>query len=179
MTINISECINAVIKGSRNLQFTALIFSRNGSKALAQLQVGAKFSQTLMKVIEFNSKYVNTMNVLLDEGKCDCGYFQALHIPCRHVLASCSHARLDWKRFVHLVYRMESVFNPSYDGPQICPNPQMMRVKRGRPVSSRIHNNMDDVEYNGEKRCRLCRQIGHTWRTCTTLGDGGASSSRR
>ncbi|XP_029154676.1 uncharacterized protein [Arachis hypogaea] len=149
MTINISECINAVIKGSRNLQFTALvkssyfclgeIFSRNGSKALAQLQVGAKFSQTLMKVIEFNSKYVNTMNVyqfdqsrtnftieelaavpgsrqknyqvLLDEGKCDCGYFQALHIPCRHVLASCSHARLDWKRFVHLVYRMESVFN--------------------------------------------------------------------
>ncbi|XP_025678700.1 uncharacterized protein [Arachis hypogaea] len=73
MTTNISECINAVMKGSRNLPITALVnssyfrlgelFARKGSEALAQLQVGAKFSQTLMKAIEFNSKYVNTMNV--------------------------------------------------------------------------------------------------------------------
>ncbi|XLT51515.1 hypothetical protein HN873_044119, partial [Arachis hypogaea] len=48
--------------------------------------------------------------VLLDEGKCNCDYFQALHIPC-HVLAACSHARLDWTRFVHHVYRMKTVFN--------------------------------------------------------------------
>ncbi|XP_029149635.1 uncharacterized protein [Arachis hypogaea] len=149
MTTNISECINAIMKGSRNLPITALIkssyfrlgelFARKGSEALAQLQVSAEFSQTLMKAIESNSKHVNTMNVyqfdrsrsnftveeltavsgsrqqnyqvLLDEGKCDCGYFQALHISCRHVLAACSHARLDWKRFVHPVYRMESIFN--------------------------------------------------------------------
>ncbi|XP_016204359.1 uncharacterized protein LOC107644915 [Arachis ipaensis] len=149
MTTNIFEFINAVMKGSRNLPITALVkssyfhlgelFGRKGSEALAQLQVGAEFSQTFMKAIEFNSKHVNTMNVyqfdlsrinftveelaavpgsrqqnyqvLLDEGKCDCGYFQALHLPCRHVFAACSHARLDWKRFVHPVYRMESVFN--------------------------------------------------------------------
>ncbi|XP_016195331.1 uncharacterized protein LOC107636326 [Arachis ipaensis] len=118
--------------------------------------------------------------VLLDECKCDCGYFQALYIPRRHVLAACSHARLDWRRFVHPVYRIESVFNiyilefrpighvddwPSYDGPRIRPNPRTMRVKRGRPVSSRIRKNMDDVEHNGEKRCGLCRQSGHTRRT--------------
>ncbi|KAL4304928.1 uncharacterized protein LOC107646305 [Arachis ipaensis] len=133
MTANISECINAVMKGSHNLPVTALIkssyfrlgkiFARKGSEALAQLQVGAEFSQTLMKAIEFNSKHINTMNiyqfdrlrtsftveelaavpgsrqqnyqVLLDECKCDCGYFQALHLPCRHVLAACSHARID------------------------------------------------------------------------------------
>ncbi|XP_057719828.1 uncharacterized protein LOC130934258 [Arachis stenosperma] len=171
--------------------------------------------------IEFNLKHVNTMNVyqfdqsktnftveelaavpgsrqqnyqvLLDERKCDCGYFQALHIHCRHVLAACSHARLDWKRFVHPVYHMESVFNiyrsefrpigheddwPSYDGPRIHPKHQTMRVQRGRPVSSRIRNNMDDVKHNGEKQCGLCRQSRHTRRTCTALGGGGASSSR-
>ncbi|RYR27787.1 hypothetical protein Ahy_B01g051845 [Arachis hypogaea] len=48
-----------------------------------------------------------------------------------------------------------------------------------QPVSSRICNNMDDVEHNGEKRCGLCRQIRHTRKTCTALSDGGASSSKR
>ncbi|KAL4371089.1 hypothetical protein AHAS_Ahas06G0130900 [Arachis hypogaea] len=129
------------------------LFTRKDSEALAQLQVGAKFSQTLMKAIEFNSKHINTMNVL--------------HLPCRHVLAACFHARIDWRGFVHPVYCMESVFNvyrsefrpigheddwPSYDGPCIRPNPRMMRVKKGRPVSSRIRNNMDDVEHTGKKR---------------------------
>ncbi|XP_025678937.1 uncharacterized protein [Arachis hypogaea] len=149
MTTNISECINAVMKGSRNSPITTLVkssyfrlgelFARKGSEALTQLQIGAEFSQTLVKTIEFNSKHVNTMNVyqfdrlrtnftveelaavpgsrqqnyqvLLNEGTCDCGYFQALHLPCRHVLAACSHARLDWKSFIHPVYRIESVFN--------------------------------------------------------------------
>ncbi|XP_057733051.1 uncharacterized protein LOC130948349 [Arachis stenosperma] len=185
MTTNIFKCINAVMKGSCNLPIMALVklsyfhlgelFARKGSEALAQLQVGAEFSQTLMKAIEFNSKHVNTMNiyqfdrsrtnfmveelaavpgsrqqnyqVLLDERKYYCGYFQALHIPCRHMFVACSHARLDWKQFVHPMYRMESVFNvyrsefrsighdddwSSYDGPRIWPNPRMMRVKRGR-----------------------------------------------
>ncbi|XP_015953160.1 uncharacterized protein LOC107477624 [Arachis duranensis] len=174
-----------------------------------------------MKAIEFNSKHINTMNayqfdrsrtsftveelaavprsrqqnyqVLLDEGKCDCGYFQALHLPCRHVLAACSHARIDWRGFVHPVYRMESVFNvyrsefcsigheddwPSYDGPHIQPNPRMMRVKKGRPVSSRIRNNMDDVEHTEEKRCGLCRQTSHTRKTCTAIDGASALSSR-
>ncbi|RYR08023.1 hypothetical protein Ahy_B05g075558 [Arachis hypogaea] len=51
--------------------------------------------------------------ILLDEGKCDYRYFQALHLPCRHILATCSHARLDWKDHVHpmktviKVYRMK------------------------------------------------------------------------
>ncbi|KAL4320972.1 hypothetical protein AHAS_Ahas14G0063900 [Arachis hypogaea] len=53
-----------------------------------------------------------------------------------------------------------------------------MKVKRVRPVISRIRNNMDDVKHNGEKRCGLCRQVVHTRRTCTALDDGGALSSR-
>ncbi|QHO44859.1 uncharacterized protein DS421_6g174310 [Arachis hypogaea] len=73
MTTNISECINAIMKGSRNSPITALVkssyfrlgelFARKGSEALAQLQVGAEFSQTLTKAIEFDSKHINTMNV--------------------------------------------------------------------------------------------------------------------
>ncbi|MED6127567.1 hypothetical protein PIB30_089243, partial [Stylosanthes scabra] len=34
---------------------------------------------------------------------------QTLHLPCRHMLAACSHARLDWKQYVHHVYRIESM----------------------------------------------------------------------
>ncbi|KAL4357174.1 hypothetical protein AHAS_Ahas09G0160300 [Arachis hypogaea] len=75
------------------------------------------------------------------------------------------------ERVLSILYRIESVFNvyisefrligheddwPSYDGPRIWPNPRMMRVKRGSPVSSKIRNNMDDVEHDGVKRCGLC-----------------------
>ncbi|XLU66680.1 hypothetical protein S245_025733 [Arachis hypogaea] len=67
---------------------------------------------------------------------------------------------------------------PSYDKACIRPNPRMMRVKRGHPVSSRIRNNMDDVEHSGEKRCGLYYQVGPTCRTCTSLYGGRASSSR-
>ncbi|XP_016195020.1 uncharacterized protein LOC107635991 [Arachis ipaensis] len=189
MTTNISKCINTVMKGSRNFPITALVkssyfrlgepFARKGFEVLAQLQVGAEFSQTLVKAIELNSKHVNTMNVyqfdrsrtnftveelaavpgsrqqnyqvLLNEGTCDCQEFR----PIGH--------EDDW---------------PSYEGSRIQCNPRMMRVKRDRPVSSRIRNNMDDVEHNDEKRCGLYRQNGHTRRTCTALDGGGASSSR-
>ncbi|MED6172862.1 hypothetical protein PIB30_053844 [Stylosanthes scabra] len=56
-----------------------------------------------------------------------------------------------------------------------------MRAKRGRPTSTRIHNNMDEVEENAEKRCGFCRQVGHTRRTCPVVvasatGTGASSS---
>ncbi|KAL4338498.1 hypothetical protein AHAS_Ahas12G0216200 [Arachis hypogaea] len=57
-------------------------------------------SRTMFKVEELavvpGSRQQN-YQVLFDEGMCDCGYFQALHVLCRHVLAACSHARFDWK----------------------------------------------------------------------------------
>ncbi|KAL4356141.1 hypothetical protein AHAS_Ahas09G0057000 [Arachis hypogaea] len=161
-----------------------------------------------MKVIKFNLKHVNTMNVyqfdrsrmnfMVEELATVPGSrqqnYQTLHLSCRLILAACSYARLDWKQYVHPVYCMESVFNvygsefrpighdddwSSYDGPCIQSNPRIMRVKRGRSVSSRIRNNMDDFEHNGEKRCGLCCQVDHTRRTYTVLDGGGASSSRR
>ncbi|MED6173667.1 hypothetical protein PIB30_061757 [Stylosanthes scabra] len=50
---------------------------------------------------------------------------------------------------------------------------------KGRPVSTRIQNNMDDREENAEKRCGLCRKTGHMCRTCTALAGGASSSGGR
>ncbi|XP_057719757.1 uncharacterized protein LOC130934184 [Arachis stenosperma] len=121
MMTNTSECINNVMKGSRNFFITALVkssyfrlgelFARNDSEALAQLQVGAEFSQTLMKFDRSRTTFTvgelaavpesrqQNYQMLLDEGKCDCWYFQAPHILRYCVLAACSHARLDWYKF--------------------------------------------------------------------------------
>ncbi|KAL4349946.1 hypothetical protein AHAS_Ahas10G0092800 [Arachis hypogaea] len=61
------------MKGSRNLPITTLVnsiyfwlgelFARNGLDAQAPLQLGTKFSYMLMKVMKFNLKYINTINV--------------------------------------------------------------------------------------------------------------------
>ncbi|XP_025673819.1 uncharacterized protein [Arachis hypogaea] len=92
-----SECINTVMKGSQNLPITALVKLRY-------------FRFTVEEFAAIPGSRQQNYQVLLDEGKCDCGYFQALYLPCRHVLAACSHARIDSRGFVHPVYRMESVF---------------------------------------------------------------------
>ncbi|RYR13972.1 hypothetical protein Ahy_B04g070687 isoform O [Arachis hypogaea] len=41
--------------------------------------------------------------------RCDCGEFQVDRIPCRHVFACCANQRLDWKLYVHDVYKMEQI----------------------------------------------------------------------
>ncbi|KAL4316811.1 hypothetical protein AHAS_Ahas15G0322400 [Arachis hypogaea] len=100
-------------------------------------------------------------------------------------MCSCSsrlrYARLEWQQYVDLVYRMESVFRvyemefqpmpdeemwPPYEGQRVCPNPLLRRTLEGRPVSTRIRNEMDEVEPGLGKRCGLCRQPGHTRRHC-------------
>ena len=232
MTTNLSECINAVLKGTRNLPITALVrstyfrlaalFVKKGKEAEAQLASGQVFSQALLRALEINRQQISNMTVsafsranesfvveeharignysqrsyrvklTVTDRWCDCGYFQALHYPCRHVLAACAYARLDWGSFVDDVYRMHTVFNvyrmefaaianadywPEYNGPRICPNPQLRRAAEGRPVSTRIRNEMDAIEPGPSKRCGLCRQEGHTRRRCPT--QPSSSSSRR
>ncbi|XP_072074398.1 uncharacterized protein [Arachis hypogaea] len=41
--------------------------------------------------------------------RCDCGEFQVDRISCRHVFACCANQRLDWKLYVHDVYKMDQV----------------------------------------------------------------------
>ena len=64
MTTNLSECINSVLKGTRNLPITALLkftyfrlvelFVRKGQEVEAQLMSEQVFLQALMRAIEIN-----------------------------------------------------------------------------------------------------------------------------
>ncbi|XP_025625140.1 uncharacterized protein [Arachis hypogaea] len=219
MTTNISECVNSILKGVRNLPVCSLVkatygrlaelFVRKGREAEAQLGTGQQFSQYLVKCIEANlktarcftvtiydrdnSEYtvaettptgsfsLGTYRVSLGSKTCDCGYFQALHFPCPHALACCSYSRITWQPYVHQVYRLSSVFGvyqmgftppisegfwPPYAGPTVIPDPNMRRAREGRPRSTRIRTNIDDADPNCPKRCGLCRQTGHTRRSC-------------
>ncbi|GAU49839.1 hypothetical protein TSUD_408080 [Trifolium subterraneum] len=40
---------------------------------------------------------------------CDCGKFQSLHMPCTHVIAACSYARIDYHQFIDDVYKVATV----------------------------------------------------------------------
>ncbi|XP_015956777.1 uncharacterized protein LOC107481078 [Arachis duranensis] len=223
MTTNISECVNSILKGVRNLLVCSLVkatygrlaelFVRKGREAEAQMGTGQQFSQYLVKCIEANlktarcftvtvydrdnSEYtvaettptgsfsLGTYRVSLGSQTCDCGYFQALHFPCPRALACCAYSRLTWQPYVHQVYRLSSVFGvyqmgftppipegfwPPYAGPTVIPDPNMRRAKEGRPRSTRIRTNMDDADPNRPKRCGLCRQPGHTRRSCPQAG---------
>ncbi|XP_025625403.1 uncharacterized protein [Arachis hypogaea] len=128
MTTNISECVNSVLKGTRNLP-----------TAEAQVRSGHEFCQALVKAIDRNirdsrcftvtlydrhqSEYtvaettpigsfsLGSYRVSLKDNTCDCGHFQALHYPCCHAIACCTYSRLNLASYVHEVYRMSEVFN--------------------------------------------------------------------
>nr|XP_025612088.1 uncharacterized protein LOC112705480 [Arachis hypogaea] len=232
MTTNISECVNSILKGVRNLPVCSLVkatygrlaelFVRKGREAEAQMGTGQQFSQYLVKCIEANlktarcftvtvydrdnSEYtvaettptgsfsLGTYRVSLGSKTCDCGYFQALHFPCPHALACCVYSRLTWQPYVHEVYRLSSVFGvyqmgftppipegfwPPYAGPTVIPDPSMRRAREGRPRSTRIRTNMDEVDPNRPKRCGLCRQPGHTKRSCPqAAGPSGTAGNQ-
>ncbi|XP_057759167.1 uncharacterized protein LOC130979678 [Arachis stenosperma] len=57
-------------------------------------------------------------------------------------------------------------FWPPYAGPTVIPDPNMRHAREGHPRSTRIRTNMDDADPNRPKRCGLCRQPGHTRRSC-------------
>ncbi|XP_057750948.1 uncharacterized protein LOC130969306 [Arachis stenosperma] len=223
MTTNISECVNSILKGVRNLHVASLVkatycrlaelFVRKGREAEAQMGTGQQFSQHLMKCIEANMRTarcftvtlydrdnseftvaettptgsfsLGTYRVSLASRTCDCGYFQALHFPCQHALACCAYSRVTWTSYVHSVYQISSVFDvyrmgftppipegfwPPYDGPTVIPDPDKRRAREGRPRSTRIRTNMDEADPNRPKRCGLCRQPGHTRRSCPQVG---------
>ncbi|XP_025653004.1 uncharacterized protein [Arachis hypogaea] len=73
MTTNISECVNSILKGVRNLLVCSLVkatygrlaelFVRKGREAQAQLGTGQQFSQYLAKCIEANLKTARCFTV--------------------------------------------------------------------------------------------------------------------
>jgi len=45
----------------------------------------------------------------LQEGWCDCGKYQALHLSCSHVIAVCSSFHHDYTTLITVVLKNESV----------------------------------------------------------------------
>ncbi|XP_015966464.2 uncharacterized protein LOC107490204 [Arachis duranensis] len=193
MMTNLSECINSVLKGTRNLPVCAIVkstyhrlnelFVVKGRQAQAQIASGQVFSQFLQKAILANREGIFQMLVTSYDRATtvftvdDIAAVGALHYPCAHALVACAYARLEWQQYVDLVYRVESMFRvyemefqpmpdeemwPPYEGACVHPNPLLRRTLEGRSVSTRIRNEMDEVEPGPGKRCGLCRQPGHT-----------------
>ncbi|KAK2418781.1 hypothetical protein QL285_040946 [Trifolium repens] len=115
---------------------------------------------------------------------CDCGRFQALHIPCSHVIAACSSVRQSYQVYISEVYQVSTVFNvynepfqvirnedfwPSFQGITLYANEEMRRTKRGRPSSTRIRTEMDDFTKQ-PRNCGLCGQPGHNRSKCPNVG---------
>ncbi|RYR03232.1 hypothetical protein Ahy_B06g082085 isoform B [Arachis hypogaea] len=125
--------------------------------------------------------------------RCDCGEFQVDRIPCRHMFACCANQRLDWKLYVHDVYKMDQVRRvyrarfrplgnpttwPAYNGPRFVPNPYLRRVSKGCPRMTCFLNEMDTRMLRRPRRCRLCGAEGHSCSRCRqsvgTNADGDA-----
>ncbi|XP_072060162.1 uncharacterized protein [Arachis hypogaea] len=200
MTTNISECVNSILKGVRNLPVASLV--KATYCRLAELFTARCFTVTLYdrdnseftvaETTPTGSFSLGTYRVSLASRTYDCGYFQALHFPCQHALACCAYSRVTWTSYVHSVYQISSVFSvyrmgftppipegfwPPYDGPTVIPDPDKRRAREGHPRSTRIRTNIDEADPNRPKRCGLCRQPGHTRRSCPQVG--GSSQTGR
>ncbi|XP_057724111.1 uncharacterized protein LOC130940077 [Arachis stenosperma] len=199
MTTNISECVNSILKGVRNLPVCSLVKATYGKLAELFIQANLKTARcfTVTLYNRDNSKFtvsettptgsfsLGSYKVSLGTQTCDCRYFQALHYPCPHALACCAYSQLTWQPYVYQVYHLSSVFSvyrmgftppipegfwPPYDGPTVIPDPTKRHPSEGRPRSTRIRTTMDEANSNRPKRCGLCRQPGHTRRSCPQGG---------
>jgi hypothetical protein len=199
--------ISAMVKAT--YYRTAALFALRGHEAGATIGSGAQFAEKCMDLIkEEVSKstthevthfdrmgYTFSVRETIDhkEGMakgeykvdlqarwCDCGKFQALHMPCSHVIAACSSFSHDYSSYIDPVFRNERVyavynrsFNPvhhqsywpPYVGFVLCPNLSTRRPKKGRPNTTRIRTEMDEVE-KVPRKCKLCRGEGHYRTNC-------------
>ncbi|XP_015953801.1 uncharacterized protein LOC107478168 [Arachis duranensis] len=123
---------------------------------------------------------------------CDYSEFQVDQIPCHHVLACCVNQHLDWKQYVHEVYRMEEIRKvyrtrfrllenlttwPMHQEPRLIPNSHLKRVTKGCPKKTRFLNEMDMCDMHGPRRCRLCGGEGHSRSRCPHRAGSNASGS--
>ncbi|XP_057730417.1 uncharacterized protein LOC130945728 [Arachis stenosperma] len=177
MTTNLVECINSVLNGAHNLPITALVkatfyrlnelFTRKRAKAEARINAGHVFSEIVTSKLHANQLAL--------------GNIQVDRIPCRHVFACCANQRLDWRLYVHDVYKMDQVRRvyrarfrplgnpttwPAYNGPQFIPNPYLQRVEKGHPRMTRFLSEMDTRMLRCPRQCTLCGAEGHSRSRC-------------
>ncbi|KAL5159600.1 hypothetical protein HKD37_15G043894 [Glycine soja] len=96
---------------------------------------------------------------MLQSQKCDCGEFQAKHLPCFHVMAACKSVNVDPMTYVLMIFTLQHILHiydnsfgllphesmcQEYEGDQWGPDPRRKRIAKGRPVSTRIPTEMDE-----------------------------------
>ncbi|CAK8536865.1 unnamed protein product [Lathyrus sativus] len=135
------------------------------------------------KINQNDGRPTGTFSIDLRNRWCDCGKFQAFHLPCSHVIVACSRICQDYTIHILEVFIILNVFKvykesflrlpheenwPKYEGFTLCHDDSMRRNKKGPPTSSRIRIKIDDAEKE-KRRCRICREIGHMCRKCPNV----------
>ncbi|XP_050260028.1 uncharacterized protein LOC126705126 [Quercus robur] len=135
---------------------------------------------------------------------CGCGKWQMRKIPCSHAIKALQYLGQDATAYIDPCYSLVNAIHTyshafvvpksdslwrDVDGPKWVPDPKLLRGK-GRPVASRIRNEMDGVrrepgsrrpdsdlrEIQQKQSCGLCHQHGHNRRRCP-LSRGASTSS--
>ncbi|PPD99558.1 hypothetical protein GOBAR_DD03422 [Gossypium barbadense] len=115
--------------------------------------------------------------------RCDCMRFQTLHFPCAHVVAACAKVGLNVEQFIDEVYTIERTLRvwenefpvlldlSTWEVPpmtfELVLDKRLRRNLKGRPQSSRIHNEMDIREKSDGNLCGVCRLAGHNRSKCS------------
>ncbi|KAK9996646.1 hypothetical protein SO802_021332 [Lithocarpus litseifolius] len=139
----------------------------------------------------------HSYDVRLLERTCSYGKWQNIGIPCSHVIRVCDAVHIDSTIYIHPCYSLNhalSTYSHAFVVPKSqslwrkpmgtkwLPNPALVRGK-GRPVKSRIRNEMDGVrnkdrapgwrredadliESQPKQTCGLCHASGHNRRKC-------------
>ncbi|XP_061350674.1 uncharacterized protein LOC133295830 [Gastrolobium bilobum] len=136
-------------------------------------------------VFEVDAGWERSYSINLPQRFCQCGKFKAFKYPCNHVVAAALIVRQSAFTYVDDVFLATNLVEaysfpwepigneeaiPEINGPKIILDATMLRAK-GRPKSTRIRNEMDEVETSQSRiRCGLCKERGHNRRGCPNRG---------
>ncbi|KAH1188915.1 hypothetical protein GmHk_20G056792 [Glycine max] len=154
MTMNLSECINKVLKDCRNIPITALVKSTVGVESTL-LSVAAKPKDKLRKNQEQACTHIvrvydihstrfeveESFNpitqcggqkwaVNLNDHHCQCGRYYALYYPCSHIIAVCGYVSMNYYQYIDVwPLGNEAAIPPSNDAWTLIPDPTTTRAK--------------------------------------------------
>ncbi|XP_061358038.1 uncharacterized protein LOC133302297 [Gastrolobium bilobum] len=132
-------------------------------------------------VFEVDEGWDQLYSVNLSERFCQCGKFKAFKYPCSHVAAAALSVPQNPFQYVDGVFLITNLVEaysypwqpignkeviPPSTGPMLILDSSMLHAK-SRPRSTRIRNEMDEVETSQSRiRCGICKQRGHNRRAC-------------
>ncbi|XP_004513838.1 uncharacterized protein [Cicer arietinum] len=140
------------------IKFMKLEISKSNSHRVDSFDRGNHNFMVHETIVPREGRPIGHFSVNLPNKWCDCGKYQAKHMPCSHVIATCSNIKYDYWSLISDVYKEETVLKvydeafppipnkgywPQYEGIKLCHNPLMQRVKKGRPKSKHIRTEMN------------------------------------